>query len=424
VNTTSVFESLASDELLEWIVGERWFASKGREPDSALVAGVHPIDDHVVVLLAEVDYPEGTHDVYALALGLDDGQVVDALEHPGFARSMLAAAGVRTNGAESRPIGVEQSNSSAVVDEQHVLKLYRRLEAGPNPELEMLRVLGARGFAQAPKLEGELEHREAPLEATLAIVTAYVPSRGGAWELALDSLSSDPEWLPSRARNLGEVTGAMHSALAADLDDPHFAPEEPSAEAVALIGAAIDEEIESVFVNLPDVPDLRDAAVRAGDLRELARSLTQGGPPGWFIRVHGDYHLGQVLCSQDDDWVVIDFEGEPGRSLPERRQRHSPLRDVAGMLRSFAYAEDASRILFGIEAPAGWEQRCRDAFLDGYRHTVDPLLLPPSDVGAERLLGLFELQKLIYELRYELGNRPDWVAIPVAGLLRLLERAE
>ena len=94
------------------------------------------------------------------------------------------------------------------------------------------------------------------------------------------------------------------------------------------------------------------------------------------------------------------------------------------MLRSFAYAEDAARLLRGIEVQAGWEERCRAAFLDGYRAAVDPRLLPPSDVGAERLLGLFELQKLIYELRYELGNRPDWVGIPVAGLLRLLERGE
>jgi maltokinase len=424
VSAATWVESLASDELLERIVSERWFASKAREPETASISGVHPIDDEVVVALVEVAFPEGTHDVYALALGLDDGSVVDALEHPSLAKSLLAAAGVQADGTALRAMGVEQSNSSVVVDERHVLKLYRRLEAGPNPELEMLRVLGARGFTNAPRLEGELEHREDPMEATLSIVTAFVRSRGDAWELTLDSLTGDPDWLPSRAGTLGEVTGAMHSALAADADDPHFAPEEPSAESVALLGAAIDEEIESVFLNLPELPGLDDASVRAGDLRDLARSLSQVGPPGFVIRVHGDYHLGQVLCSEDDDWVVIDFEGEPGRSLPERRQRHSPLRDVAGMLRSFAYAEDAARILHGIDVPAGWEQHCRDAFLEGYRDKVDLLLLPPSDVGAERLLGLFELQKLIYELRYELGNRPDWVGIPVAGLLRLLERAE
>jgi maltokinase len=424
VSVARSVESLTSEELLERIVGRRWFASKAREPEGAVVSGLHEIDEDVVVALVEVDFPEGTHDVYALALGLDDGHVVDALEHPSLAGRLLAAAGVQADGSALRAIGVEQSNSSVVVDERHVFKLYRRLEAGPNPELEMLRVLGARGFTNAPTLEGELEHREAPMEATLAIVTAFVPARGGAWELTLDSLADNPDWLPARARTLGEVTGAMHAALAADADDPHFAPEEPSAESVALLGAAIDEEIESVFQHLPELPGLGDASVRSGDLQDLARSLSQVGPPGFFIRVHGDFHLGQVLCSEDDAWVVIDFEGEPGRSLPERRQRHSPLRDVAGMLRSFAYAEDAARILRGVEVPAGWEQRCREAFLEGYRATVDPLLLPPSDVGAERLLGLFELQKLIYELRYEVGNRPEWVGIPVAGLMRLLEQAE
>ena len=416
-------QALESGELLDLIARERWFASKGREAESAGVSGIHSVDDGVVVALVEVRFPEGTHDFYALALGLEDGSVVDALDRPALARRLLAAAGVQTKGAELRPIEVEQSNSSVVVDERHVLKLFRRLEAGPNPELEMLRVLGSAAFANAPRLEGDLEHREPPVEATLAIVTGFVESRGDGWELTLDSLRDDPDWLPQRAPSLGEVTGAMHAALA-DSEDPHFTPEEPSAESVALLHASIDEEIESVFLNLPDVPGIEDAAVRAGDLRDLAQSLSQVGPPGLVIRVHGDFHLGQVLCSRDDDWVVIDFEGEPGRSLPERRQRHSPLRDVAGMLRSFAYAADAARILHGIDAPEGWEQRCREVFLEGYRASVDPTLLPPSDVGAERLLGLFELQKLVYELRYELGNRPDWVGIPVAGLLRLLERAE
>jgi maltokinase len=191
---------------------------------------------------------------------------------------------------------------------------------------------------------------------------------------------------------------------------------------VALLAASIDEEIESLFVNLPDLPALQSIAGRGGELRDLSQALAQVGAPGLVIRVHGDFHLGQVLWSDRDDWVVIDFEGEPGRNLPERRQRHSPLRDVGGMLRSFAYAEDAARVLRRVEAPPGWEQRCREAFLKGYGESVDRRLLPPSDVGAERLLGLFELQKLIYELRYELDNRPDWVGIPVAGLERLLEK--
>ena len=417
-------ESLSSDELLALIAGERWFASKYREPESAQVVGCHTGDD-VVVALVEIRFPEGTHDTYALALGTaDDGSLVDALGEPALARRLLALAGVRAEGRSLRSMGVEQSNSSVVVDERHVLKLYRRLEAGPNPELEMLRVLGARGFPHAPPLEGEIEHRESPIEATLAVVAGFVLARGGGWELTLDSLEGEADWLPRRARRLGEVTGAMHTALAADPEDPHFAPEEPSAESVALLAASVDEEIERLFRDLPDLPALVAVAGRSGELRDLCQALAQIGPPGLLIRVHGDYHLGQVLWSASEDWVVIDFEGEPARSLPERRNRYSPLRDAAAMLRSFAYAEDAAKLLRGVDAPAGWEERCREAFLEGYREDVDPRLLPPSSAGADRLLALFELQKLVYELRYEIANRPDWVGIPVAGLVRLLEAAE
>ena len=144
-------------------------------------------------------------------------------------------------------------------------------------------------------------------------------------------------------------------------------------------------------------------------------------PSGLAIRTHGDYHLGQVLWATDGDWVVIDFEGEPARSLPERRRKRSPLRDLAGMTRSFAYAGDAALLLTGVEAPDGWVDACRTAFLDGYLSTADERLLPSSRTGFDRLLGLFELEKLVYELRYETRNRPDWATIPIVGMLRLLE---
>jgi maltokinase len=137
------------------------------------------------------------------------------------------------------------------------------------------------------------------------------------------------------------------------------------------------------------------------------------------IRHHGDFHLGQTLWV-DEDWVIIDFEGEPLRALPERRRKRSPLRDVAGMLRSFAYAASASPILRGVEPPVGWEERARAQFLDGYHKTVDQNLVP-SGPSIDRLVRVFELEKAVYELRYELNNRPDWVKIPVAGILRMLE---
>jgi maltokinase len=126
----------------------------------------------------------------------------------------------------------------------------------------------------------------------------------------------------------------------------------------------------------------------------------------------------------DRGWVILDFEGEPARPLPERRRKRSPLRDVAGMLRSFAYAASAAEQQHGTPAPAGWEQRVREAFLEGYFETVDSFLLPPGQEAITRLLSVFELEKAVYELRYELNNRPDWVGIPVAGIKRLLDEDE
>jgi predicted trehalose synthase len=127
------------------------------------------------------------------------------------------------------------------------------------------------------------------------------------------------------------------------------------------------------------------------------------------------------MHTADGDWVVLDFEGEPARSLVERRRKRSPLRDVAGMLRSFAYAGVASELLHGVPAPAGWEGEVRKAYLDGYLAETDASLLPPGRAAVERLLSVFELEKAVYELRYELDNRPDWVKIPVTGIVRLLE---
>jgi trehalose synthase-fused probable maltokinase len=324
--------------------------------------------------------------------------------------------------SEVRPMGAEQSNSSLVIDERLALKLYRRIEAGMNPELEILRFLTERGFQHIAALEGYVSYEGRPLEATLAILQQFIPARGDGWELALETLQSEPDWLPSHAHRLGEVTAELHNALASDPADPHFAPEEPSNEALALLTASIDEEIEQVFASLPDTPAVATVRGRGEEVRDRLRMLTHIGTVGRVIRHHGDYHLGQALWTNDEDWLILDFEGEPARSVPERRRKRSPLRDVAGMLRSFAYAASASVIQRGVEPPDGWEERCRKEFLDGYLATVDPILLPPDRKSIERLLTVFELEKAVYELRYELHNRPDWVSIPVAGILRMLEQ--
>ena len=173
--------------------------------------------------------------------------------------------------------------------------------------------------------------------------------------------------------------------------------------------ADVREELEPLAHVLP----------AARDRRDRLQMLSHQSNGGRLIRHHGDYHLGQTLLAESG-WVILDFEGEPARSLPERRRKRSPLRDVAGMLRSFAYAASAAEQQRGSAAPAGWEGSMREAFLEGYFDTADPYLLPPGHEAVGKLLSVFELEKAIYELRYELNNRPDWVGIPVAGIERLL----
>ena len=410
-------ERLGSDELLGLLLGRRWFAAAGHDPRSARLSSVVHADGALELALVEVWFADDTRSTYLVALG-PEGE--DATEHlPALAR-LLALAGADTPCASARAVGVEQSNTSVVLDESVMLKLYRRPEPGPSLEVELLRSLQEAGFASAPRLRGVIEHSTATLEATLAVVTDYIPSAGGGWELTLAGLATgDPGWLPARALRLGEVTGAMHAALAS-VTDPRTAPEQEGPAAIALLAAQLDEELVRLG-SVHSLPALSPLAGRFDDLRDLVRDLARVEPPRLVLRIHGDYHLGQVLWADRDDWVVIDYEGEPGRSLAERRRRAFAFRDVAGMLRSFAYAAEASSLLGGPPAPAGWEASCRAAFLDGWRETVDPRLLPASAPDLDRLLVLCELRKLLYELRYELANRPNWVGIPVAGLERILE---
>jgi trehalose synthase-fused probable maltokinase len=217
------------------------------------------------------------------------------------------------------------------------------------------------------------------------------------------------------------VTGRLHTVLGSDATDPDFAPEEPGDEALGLVVATIDEEIERAFLDLPgDDPAVDPIRGRGEEVRDRLRMLGQQSAGGRLIRHHGDYHLGQTLLGADG-WVILDFEGEPARSLPERRRKRSPLRDVAGMLRSFAYASAGMERLRGREAPGNWEEVCRQSFLAGYLEQVEPALLPAGEAAVSRLLSIYELEKAVYELRYELNNRPDWVGIPVAAIARLIE---
>jgi maltokinase len=450
---------LDEQALEDWVVEQRWFGSKAREVVQLGVLDVVPLRFEPQLLaswMVEARFAPGTHEVYqvpvaarpveegwsAAAIAEADGLTFyDALADPeqGLALLELMRANARLEtehavsefhwvedtrdpgpSAPVRPMGAEQSNSSLVFDEALALKLYRRVEAGINPELELLRFLTERGFESVPALAGWYEYTGRLMEATLGVMQEFLVDARDGWELALEELATAPEAFLERVRALGEVTGRLHSALGSDASNPAFAPEEPSAESLGLLTATVDEEIERIFLELPDDESVEPIRGRGEEVREQLRLLTHAGSTGKVIRTHGDYHLGQTMLA-DRGWIVLDFEGEPARALPERRRKRSPLRDVAGMMRSFAYAASASEILHGVVPPDDWEMRARDEFLDAYLESADASLLPAGRHGVEQLLSVFELEKAVYELRYELNNRPDWVRIPVAGILRLLE---
>jgi len=448
------------DALQEWIVTQRWFGSKSREVAQIDIAEVVPLRTEtpmLVLALVEARFGEGTHETYQLPLGLrpaadgwterviteaDGFTVYDALADAAQGRELLhrirqgddvpveegalrfrwaesAAAGAGAS-VEVRPVGVEQSNSSVVFGESLILKAFRRVEPGVNPELELLRFLSARAFPNIAPLAGWYEIQGRQIDATLGILQEYLVGARDGWELVLDGLAGDSDGLLGRIRALGEVIGDLHAALGSDHDDPAFAPDEPSTESLALLTADVDEQIERLFVDLPDSEALAPIAGRGQDVRERLQALSHIGAGGRVIRTHGDLHLGQTMLA-DRGWVILDFEGEPARPLPERRLKRSPLRDVAGMLRSFSYAAAGARLLRASEPPEDWEDRAREQFLAGYREHVDGSLLPPGQQAFDQLLAVFELEKAVYELRYELNNRPDWVGIPVAGIVRLLD---
>jgi trehalose synthase-fused probable maltokinase len=322
--------------------------------------------------------------------------------------------------ATVRVIGVDQSNSSVVIDEQLVLKVFRKLEAGINPELEVLRFLTGRSYPNIAPLHGWYEYEGTLLSATLGVAQDFLPDAIGGWELALERIEGDTDWLLDQLGALGAVTAELHNVLASDASHPAFSPEEPSQESLSLLTATVDEDIERIFLRLPEGDGVEPIKGRGQDVRERLAARSKVGVGGRVIRTHGDYHLGQTLHNPRE-WVIIDFEGEPGRQLTERRAKRSPLRDVAAMLRSFAYVTSAVQILHGRTAPADFEERARDRFLTHYFAEIDSTLLPAGEAAVHNLLSIFELEKAIYELQYELDNRPDWVSIPVAGITSLLE---
>lgn len=445
-----------------WLVEQRWFASKSRDLSAVNLLEALTLKESeeqpLVLALVEARFATGTHELYQVLLGarLQDRSHEEGTIHEEGGWELYDAVGdpeqggvlagyfdgerqiegehgcVRFHRIEDapafgehpavRPMGAEQSNSSVVLDDTYVLKVFRRLEAGDNPELEMLKFLTEAGFESIARLQAWYAYSGELMDATLGVVQDFVTDAKDGWELTLAAIGSGDDGLLERLKALGATTGEMHRALGSSAQDPDFAPEEPSDDALALLTATIDEQIERMWVDLPDDdPAIAPILHRGQEIRDRLQMMSHVGVGGRYIRHHGDFHLGQTLARPDGRWVILDFEGEPARSLRDRRRKRSPLRDVAGMLRSLAYAASASELLHGKPAPEGWEDRARAAFLEGYYEHVDMALLPAGQAAIDKLLAIFELEKAVYELRYEIDNRPEWVGVPVAGIARLLQ---
>ena len=396
-------------EVSAWLVDRlRWLVVDADGSRYQLVVGLGPADD-------PPEFLQG-HD--AEVLGAVDGCVAfDAVLDPELARELLSRVSPGEDARHVRPLAAEQSNSSLIFDDRLFLKLFRRLHTGPNPDVEVTTALAAVGFAHVAEPLGVWRHDDMDL----AVCEPYLAGGAEGWALALTSLRdlyasgcADPsqvggDFFPE-AQRLGQVTAAMHLALA-----EAFEAQPGDADAWCDI-------VEAQLSRLQ--PDDLDAAA-AKDFVARMRSV---GDAGASVRVHGDYHLGQVMRT-DTGWFVLDFEGEPARSLDERRLPSSPYKDVSGMLRSLQYAahvallecDEAERDNL-MTAGTAWEARNREAFLGGYLGTegIDALL-PAGDADREALLAAFELDKAVYEVLYERAHRPDWLDIPRAAVRRLLD---
>jgi maltokinase len=322
--------------------------------------------------------------------------------------------------ARVRPVNVEQSNTSLVYDNRLIAKVFRRLLAGPNPDIEVTEALAAVKFPHVAR-PAAVWRRD---ETDLAFVQQFLAGGSEGWALALTSLrdlysshGDDPREaggnFAHEAARLGRMTAEMHLAMA-----QAFGVERDlfRVEGWPAVLAEVDEELRAEV-----------GASFSGSATEMLDQLREVVDPGPAIRVHGDYHLGQVMRT-DAGWFVLDFEGEPARDLPERVGFTSPLKDVTGMLRSFQYA--AHYALLEREpheqadlAPVaeGWEQYNRVAFVDGYLATPGiAALLPERPEERHAVTQAFELQKALYELGYERAYRPEWITIPTVAIHRML----
>lgn len=510
-------ESELGPLLRDFLLQRRWFRSKARKVKSGRIRDNMPVPGTgCSVILFEIEYDEGDRDTYMLTVGAEssepgnvpeesmiarivsedgeDGFLYDALWNRRFADALLNAIADEQSfdgdhgrlttchtSAFQRIVGThrpqlrakvskaEQSNSAVFYGDRFILKMFRKLEPGINPDFEIGRFLTERGFKHTPAVAGHIEYRaegEQPMSA--CILQQFVPNRGDAWEYTLDAaaaffdhaLASNTapprletehplelirlqppaatsliaEYLDS-ARKLGRRTAELHIALSSGGGGPDFEPEPFSdkfrdglhkrlvAQADASI-AMVREKLQYLSgATAQDAQRLLDLEPR---IHDAFRQVCESRIHAVRIRHHGDFHLGQVLYT-GDDFVIIDFEGEPARSLEERRMKRAAMRDVAGMIRSFQYAaysalrkrEDTPQN--GEAWAAFWTAWVSRAFLESYLIIATGRPFLPDDERERKLLfDVFLLEKALYEVAYELNNRPDWVGIPLRGIAALM----
>jgi len=429
----------------------------------------------VPLALRRFGHPEEPLRVDAVVASSDTGATLyDAVQDEAFRQGLASAlaAGTTVTGTDgvrwiAEPVGsvsiddagpsrvgaAEQSNTSIVFGDAAIYKLFRTLKPGVHPDVEVTRFLTERaGFRNTPALLATTRFEGPDGATTSGMLQAFLPGSMDAWSHTLERgrpyfaapIGRDvPIAFIEDAKRLGAITRAMHDALASDDDNVDFAPEPATPEdldrwALRVKRSArealvlLQQQIESGTLPKPRAAEAQ-ALVRREDqflawIDELDESL--GDDLGMQTRVHGDFHLGQVLRGRDGDFNIIDFEGEPSRSLDERREKTSPLRDVAGMLRSIAYAAAtlATSVEKTLDMPtrelrsARWERDVRAAYLDGYLGHPDddaPDILPEDAEHLHQLIALFEAEKAFYELSYELNNRPAWAWIPMRGISKL-----
>lgn len=420
----------------EELVEQRWFRSKQRPIAGVTEHDRATLDGEAALLVLAVAYADGGRPDRYVAPVIEGREPEDG---DGAWAAMVAAiaAGAELRGRAGtfrcaptaaldellpsamesasalteRRLRVEQSNTSVVLGERLILKLYRLLEDGESPDVEIGEFLTDVGFDGTPPVAGSVHYLpDSGRPSVVAMLQVLVPATGDGWKTMTDALRHDPESGVAQASAIGRLTAELHRALVSRPDHPDFPLRAASPAEAASWRASAERQLAEAESAVSGEAHDRLVAFAPAIRARFADTFGAASGQARVSRIHGDYHLGQLLARPDGGYSVIDFEGEPARPLAERRLPSSPLRDVAGMLRSLDYAARTVAAEADTLDAEAWLGRARDAFLAGY-----------GGVAADQraLLDAFELEKACYEVRYEAGNRPGWLWLPLAAVERL-----